>query len=121
MLITVLKAKLHRATVTDANIHYEGSVTIDSNLLDESGIHRHEQVHVYNISNGQRFVTYAIEGKRGSGTVCINGAAARLVTPGDHVIIVAYGQIDEAQAGAHTPKILLLGPRNEIIPRSPSV
>ena len=92
MLLNLLKAKIHRARVTEANLAYEGSITIDKNLLEASGIYAHEQVHVVDIDNGQRFVTYVIEGKAGSGVMCVNGAAARLVSVGDRIIVIAYGQ-----------------------------
>jgi len=92
MYLTLCKAKLHRATVTQAELHYEGSITIDAGLLESAGIVPFERVQVVDINNGNRFETYTITGKRGSGTICVNGAAARLVHPGDHVIIIAYAQ-----------------------------
>ena len=95
MLITLLKAKLHRATVTEANLNYTGSITIDRDLVDEAGIFIHEKVQIVNNNNGARFETYVIEGERGSGVVCLNGAAARLVQPGDKIIIMAYAQMIE--------------------------
>lgn len=114
MILNVLKAKLHRATVTEANLEYNGSVTIDQNLLDASGIRKFEQVHIYNITNGERFVTYAIEGPRESGVVCLNGAAARLVSKGDLVIICAYAQVDEQEFENFQTKVILLDEHNRI-------
>jgi aspartate 1-decarboxylase len=114
MIYTFLKAKLHRATVTEANLDYEGSVTIDRNLLDEAGILINERVEVYDISNGNRFSTYAIEGARGSGVICINGAAAHLCKPGDLVIICAYVGLDSTEVANHVPKVVLLDANNKI-------
>ena len=107
-----MKAKLHRATVTQADLHYEGSISIDKDLLDASGILPHEQVDVLDIDNGQRFTTYAIEAPRGSRVIGVNGAAARLVQPGDKVIIVAYGQLDAAEARNYAPTVVLLDDDN---------
>ena len=101
MLLNLLKAKIHRATVTEANLAYEGSITIDKNILEASGIFAHEQVHVVDINNGNRFVTYVIEGKPGSGVMCVNGAAARLVSPGDKIIVIAYCHVTHQEAGHH--------------------
>ena len=114
-MITVLKAKIHRATVTDANLNYVGSITVDKDLLDASGIHPYEMVHVVNINNGERFVTYAIEGPRGQGDVCLNGAAARLVHKGDLVIIIAYKQMEEAQMPGYEPTIVFVDERNRMV------
>lgn len=114
MILTMLKAKLHRATVTQADLDYEGSVTIDMDLLEESGILVNEQVDVLDITNGARLTTYAIEGERGSGVIGINGAAAHLVKTGDLVIICAYAQMDEKEAKSHKPKVLLLDERNKV-------
>jgi aspartate 1-decarboxylase len=97
MLITVCKGKIHRATVTDANLHYEGSLTVDMDLVDAAGMIPFQQVSVVNVNNGARLETYIIEGERGSGTVCLNGAAARLGHKGDLIIIIAYGHIDEKE------------------------
>ncbi len=108
-------AKIHRATVTEANINYIGSVTIDLDLLDATGIFPYEQVHVVNINNGARLETYAIEGVRGSGTICLNGAAARLAQPGDKVIIIAYAYMDENEAKNIKPKIALVDDANKLI------
>jgi len=109
---TLLKSKIHRATVTDANLEYEGSVTIDSALLEQADIVEHEQVHVYNITNGNRLITYAISGPPGSGTICINGAGAHLVRPGHLVIICSYAQFDEAERSGHAPRVILVDEQN---------
>src|SRR5688500_11380170 len=103
MIRTMLRSKIHRATVTDADLHYEGSITIDSDLMEAAGIIPYEQVHVLDVDNGTRLVTYAIEGPAGSGTICINGAAARLVSKGDIVIIIAYGAFQEAELQDYHP------------------
>jgi aspartate 1-decarboxylase len=102
-MISVLQAKIHAATVTDANLEYEGSITIDSTLLEASGLLAHQQVHVYNITNGHRFETYIITGEPDSGEITINGAAAHLAGQGDQVIIAAYAQIDAEAAPAWVP------------------
>ncbi|HXG79724.1 MAG TPA: aspartate 1-decarboxylase [Methyloceanibacter sp.] len=114
MLLTMLKAKLHRATVTGADLHYEGSIAIDRDLLDASGILPHERVDVLNIDTGGRFTTYAIEAPRGSRAICVNGAAARLVQKGDKVIIIAYCQIPAEEARNYHPSVVVLGEGNEI-------
>src|SRR4030042_4638536 len=102
----MLKSKIHRATVTDANINYEGSITIDSKLLKAADILPYEQVHVLNINNGARFTTYAIEGKEGSGDICLNGAAARLGVKGDVVIILTYAQVPEEEVKNYRPRVV---------------
>lgn len=109
---TLLKSKIHRATVTDANLEYEGSVTIDSQLLELADIVEHEQVHVYNITNGNRLITYAISGPAGSGTICINGAGAHLVRPGQLVIICSYAQFAETERSGHLPRVILVDEQN---------
>lgn len=114
MNTTLLKAKLHGATVTDANLHYRGSITIDDDLLEQSGIREHELVHVVNINSGARFETYVIRGDRGSGTICLNGAAARLVQRGDKVIILAYASLAEHELAGHVPRILILDADNRV-------
>jgi aspartate 1-decarboxylase len=114
MLVTMMRAKLHRATVTQADLDYEGSIAIDRDLLDSSGIFAHEQVDVLNITTGARFTTYAIEAPRGSRVIGVNGAAARLVQPGDKVIVVAYGQIDATEARNYAPSVVLLDDGNHI-------
>ena len=114
MLLTMMKAKLHRGTVTQADLEYEGSIAIDKDLLEEAGILPHEQVDVLNITNGVRFTTYAIEAPRGSRVVGVNGAAARLVQKGDKVIVVTYCQIEAEQARNYNPTVVLLDEGNEI-------
>lgn len=115
MMLTLLKAKLHRAHVTETDLHYEGSISIDADLLEKSGILPNEQVDVLNINTGARFTTYAIEAPRGSRTFGINGAAARLAQRGDPIIVIAYAQMDEAEAKQHTPSVVLLNEFNEVI------
>ncbi len=110
MQLTMMKAKIHRAKVTQCDMHYEGSISIDRDWLDEVGILAHEQVDVLNINTGARFTTYAIEAPRASQIIGINGAAARLAQTGDLVIIVAYAFMDEAQAKDYQPRILKLTP-----------
>jgi aspartate 1-decarboxylase len=112
MFLTLLKGKIHRATVTQCDLHYEGSISVDAALLERSGILAHEQVDVLNINNGERFTTYAIPAPAGSGTIGINGAAARLAQKGDLVIIIAYARMDEAQAKSHQPRVLLVDGNN---------
>jgi aspartate 1-decarboxylase len=111
---TLLKSKIHRATVTDASLHYEGSITIDPILMQAANICEWEQVDVYDINNGNRLTTYAISGKPGSGTICLNGAAARLVQIGDLVIICSYAEFTEDERQTHTPKIILVDEKNQI-------
>ncbi len=106
MLIERLKSKIHRATVTEANLQYVGSITIDENLMDASGIIEGEKVAIVNNNNGARFETYVIKGERGSGCICINGAAARLVSVGDIVIIISYGLMDFEEAKTFEPKVV---------------
>ena len=112
MILRMLKAKLHRARVTQAVLHYEGSVTVDKELLKAAGILPFEQVEIYNVANGARFTTYAIEGAPGE--ITINGAAAHLAKAGDRVIICAYAEMDPAEAKSHKPVILLLDEGNKI-------
>jgi len=111
----MLKSKIHRAKITDANLNYEGSITIDPDLMSKAGILPYEAVHVFNINTGDRFVTYAIEGKRGSGDICLNGAAARLGQRGDLLIIVAFIQVDEEQAKSWKPVIVHVDENNKPI------
>lgn len=103
---TMLKSKIHRATVTDANLNYVGSITVDSDLLGAADIRPYEHVHVVNINNGARFETYAIEGAPGSGVICLNGAAARLAQPGDLVIVLSYAQFTEADTRGYEPVVV---------------
>jgi aspartate 1-decarboxylase len=102
----MLKSKIHRATVTDANLNYVGSITVDTDLLDAADIRPYEHVHIVNINNGARFETYAIEGARGSGVICLNGAAARLAQPGDLVIVISYAQYSETDTQGFEPVIV---------------
>ncbi|MEA4872705.1 MAG: aspartate 1-decarboxylase [Synergistaceae bacterium] len=115
MILTMLKAKIHRAAVTESNLNYVGSITIDKDLMEASGILEYEKVSVVDIDNGSRLETYVIEGKCGSGVICLNGAAARLVHPGDKVIILAYCQVDSEEAESHSPKIVFVGSGNKIM------
>jgi aspartate 1-decarboxylase len=108
MLLTLLKGKIHRATVTQCDLHYEGSISVDAALMERAGILPHEQVDVLNINNGNRFTTYAIPAAAGSGTIGINGAAARLAQKGDLVIIIAYARMEEAEAKSWQPRVLLV-------------
>lgn len=114
MLVTLMRAKLHRATVTQADLEYEGSIAIDRDLLDASTILPHEQVDVLNITTGARFTTYAIEAPRGSRVIGVNGAAARLVQPGDKVIVVTYGQLPQEEARNYAPTVVLLDDANAV-------
>ena len=111
----MLKSKIHRATVTDANINYEGSITIDTKLMKAADIFPYEEVHVLNINNGARFTTYAIEGGEGSGEICLNGAAARLAVKGDIVIILTYTNMPEEQLKNYKPIIVHVNEKNEIV------
>ena len=115
MQITLYKSKIHRAKVTDANLHYEGSITIDRQLMDEANIFPYERVQVLNINTGERAETYVIEGEAGSGTICCNGALARMVQVGDLLIIVAYGIFSEAEAKNFVPKIVHVDDQNQIV------
>ncbi len=116
MIRTMLKSKIHRATVTDADLHYEGSITIDRDLMDAAGLIEYEQVHIYDIDNGNRFSTYVIEGAPGSGAVCLNGAAARKVARGDLVIIACYASYDEKELAGFRPKLVYVDGKNRIVP-----
>ncbi len=114
MLVTLCRAKIHRATVTDADLNYEGSLTIDRDLIDAAGLHIYEKVHVVNVNTGSRLETYVIEGKAGSGTICLNGAAARLGTKGDKIIIIAYGHFHTDEAEKFKPTFILVDDNNKI-------
>ncbi|HAU31881.1 MAG: Aspartate 1-decarboxylase [Desulfotomaculum sp. 46_296] len=114
MFLTMLKSKIHRATVTQANLNYRGSITIDQDLLEAAQILPHEKVQVVNNNNGARFETYVIRGKRGSGIICLNGAAARLAQPGDNVIVISYAMMTREEALVHQPIIVLAGESNKI-------
>jgi aspartate 1-decarboxylase len=115
MQLTMFKSKIHRATVTDADLNYVGSITIDRDLLDASGILEYEQVHVVNINNGARIETYVIEGERGTGTICLNGAAARLFQPQDKVIIIAYANMSPEEAKLFKPNAVMVDDNNKIV------
>lgn len=110
----LMRAKLHRATVTQADVDYEGSITIDRTLMDATDLLPNEAVAVWNVTNGNRFETYVVEGERDSGEICVNGAAAHLVTPGDLVIIAAFSWMDEEAARRHEPKVIFVDERNRI-------
>ena len=112
MFRTLMKSKLHRATVTAANLHYVGSVTIDADLMDAADLLPNEKVQIVDVDNGARLETYVIPGERGSGQLCLNGAAARLVQPGDRVIVISYAAYTDAEARAHTPTVVILDEHN---------
>jgi len=115
MLRTMMTSKIHRATVTQADLHYVGSVTVDLDLMDAAGLLEGEQVAIVDITNGARLETYVIPGARGSGVIGINGAAAHLVHPGDLVILIAYGRLDEAEVAAYEPHVVFVDERNRIV------
>ncbi|MHB1154428.1 MAG: aspartate 1-decarboxylase [Eubacteriales bacterium] len=114
MFLNILKSKIHRAVVTEANINYVGSITIDKDIMDAAGLNEYELVHVADIDNGNRLETYIIAGERGKGDICLNGAAARLVNVRDKVIIMAYCQMDEKEIMLHKPKIVFVDNENKI-------
>ena len=114
MLLTLMKAKLHRATVTQADLDYEGSVTIDAGLMEAADILPNEEVQVWNVTRGTRLATYAMRGEPGSGVICINGAAAHLMRPGDLVIIATFADYEESEARTHRPKVVLVDAQNRI-------
>ena len=113
MNITMLKAKIHRATVTQAELDYVGSITVDSELLEQSGILEYEKVQVVDINNGNRFETYTIAGESGSGIICLNGAAARCVDVGDKIIIMAYADMTPEEAKSHSPRVIFVDENNK--------
>ncbi|MDT3396781.1 aspartate 1-decarboxylase [Streptomyces sp. B1866] len=115
MLRTMLKSKIHRATVTEADLHYVGSVTVDADLMEAADLLPGELVHIVDIDNGSRLETYVIEGERGSGVIGINGAAAHLVHPGDLVILISYAQVDDAQARSLRPKVVHVDAANRVV------
>jgi aspartate 1-decarboxylase len=117
MLRTMMKSKIHRATVTQADLHYVGSVTEDEDLLDAADLLPGELVHIVDVTNGARLETYTIAGERGSGVIGINGAAARLVSPGDIVILIGYAQMDTAEARAHQPHVVFVDEDNRVLDR----
>jgi aspartate 1-decarboxylase len=111
----LMKSKIHRATITSADLHYEGSLTVDEDLLDAADMRTHEEVQVVNVNNGARFSTYVIPGPRGSGVLQLNGAAARLGMAGDLVIVISYGAFDEAEAARHHPTVVFVDDKNRIV------
>lgn len=113
MYRTMMKSKLHRATVTEANLNYVGSITIDEDLMDAADLLENEKVQIVNNNNGARLETYVIKGNRGTGVICLNGAAARLVQPGDHVIIISYSLMTEEQARSYAPTVVVLDEHNK--------
>lgn len=114
----LLKSKIHRATVTDAHLHYEGSITIDRDLMDRADLIDHEQVQIYDVNNGSRLTTYVIPGDRGSGIICINGAAAHLVHPGDLIIICSYASFDESEAKSFQPRVVHVNEKNRAVEKT---
>jgi aspartate 1-decarboxylase len=117
MQVTLMKGKIHRARVTEADLHYEGSISIDRVLIDAAGFLLNERVDIYNIDTGARFSTYVIEAPAGSGTIGLNGAAARLAMPGDKLIIVAYASFDEAEARSFMPRVVVVDEKNQVCSR----
>jgi aspartate 1-decarboxylase len=115
MLRTMMKSKLHRATVTEANLNYVGSITIDQDLIELIDVYENEKVQIVDNNNGSRFETYVIPGPRGSGVICLNGAAARLVQPGDKIIIISYGMMTSEEARNYKPLIAILDENNKVI------
>lgn len=113
MLRTLLKSKIHRATTTHAELHYEGSCAIDMDLMDAANICENEQIHIWNVNNGERFVTYAINGERGSGMISVNGSAARRAQVGDLLIIASFAQVHEEHLALHKPKLVFVNERNQ--------
>src|SRR5689334_14758943 len=117
MMRSMCKSKIHRATITEANLAYEGSMTIDETLMESADIVPYEMIQVFNINNGQRFETYAIPGPKGSGVICLNGAAARLGVVGDKVIIISVAQVDESEVPAYSPKVVFVNEKNKRVPK----
>ncbi len=115
MFITLMKSKIHRAVVTEADLNYVGSITIDEDLMDAANIIENEKVQVVNNNNGSRFETYVIKGEKGSGMICLNGAAARLAHPGDIVIIISYGMFDQIEAKSYEPQIVFVDESNKVV------
>ncbi len=114
MTITMLKSKIHRAVVTQAELNYVGSITVDIDLLEQSGIYEYEKVHIVDINNGARFETYTIAGERGSGVMCLNGAAARMVQTGDKIILMAYANVTPEEAQAMKPTVVFVDENNKV-------
>ena len=115
MIRSMMKSKIHRAHVTESNLEYEGSITIDEGLLEQADIQEYEQVQIYNVTNGERFTTYAIRGGRGSGVICVNGAAAHKAKKGDVVIVVSYGQYSEAELASFEPRRVYVDEKNRVM------
>jgi len=115
MLLSICKSKIHRVRITEANMNYEGSLTIDSDLMKAAGILPYEKVHVVNVTNGNRLETYAIKGEAGSGVICLNGAAAHKGKVGDVIIVISYAMVDEKEAASFSPKIVKVDQNNHII------
>jgi aspartate 1-decarboxylase len=115
MTRTMLKSKIHRATITDCDLHYVGSITVDADLLEAADILEHEQVHVVDVDNGARFETYTIAGERGTGEMKVNGAAARLVHRGDMIIVISYAQLSRAELDDHVPRVVHVDAANTIV------
>ena len=121
MQLNMLKGKIHRATVTHAELHYEGSIAIDGNLLDAAGMREYEQIHAWNVNNGERFVTYALRAEEGSGIISVNGSAAHRAQPGDIVIIAAFVSLNEAEAAQHKPQLVYVDAHNCIARTNTSI
>ncbi len=121
MQLNMLKGKIHRATVTRAELHYEGSIAIDGVLLDAAGIREYEQIHAWNVNNGERFVTYALRAEEGSGIISVNGSAAHRAQPGDLVIIAAFVSLTEAEAARHKPQLVYVDADNRIARTNPAI
>ncbi|WP_028513901.1 aspartate 1-decarboxylase [Ruminococcus flavefaciens] len=115
MEISMLKSKIHRAVITQAELNYVGSVTIDEELMEAAGLYEYERVHISNVNSGSRIETYVIAGERGSGVICLNGAAARSGQKGDHVIIMAYANMAPDEIKTHRPKVVFVGDKNKIV------
>jgi aspartate 1-decarboxylase len=115
MMRTLLKSKLHRVTVTRTELHYEGSCAVDEALLEAAGLVEYERVDIYNVNNGQRFSTYVVEAPRGSGTICVMGAAARLASVGDRLIVAAFATLEEPEVRAHRPRVVLVDEKNHLL------
>lgn len=114
MMITMFKSKIHRATVTEADLNYEGSLTVDATLMEHAQMQEFEKIHVVNINTGARLETYLIKGQPDSGTICLNGAAARLGAPGDKIIVISYGHMTLEEAKSHKPKVVLVDDNNKV-------
>lgn len=115
MFRQMLRSKIHRATVTRVDLHYEGSITVDVELMEASGLLPHEAVSIWNVNNGERFETYVLPGARGFGEICLNGAAARKAQPGDLVIIAAFGWVEEESARQYQPRVVMVNNRNQLV------